>query len=50
MYPFRHFQRPHGLTDKASDFEPEDWGFESLVVDFSFFEKVNSDNAQQIKR
>ena len=21
---------PHGLTDKASDFESEDWGFESL--------------------
>ena len=22
--------RPHSLTDKASDFESEDWGFESL--------------------
>ena len=24
------FSGPHGLTDKASDVESEDWGFESL--------------------
>ena len=25
-----NIQRPHGLKDKASDFESQDWGFESL--------------------
>ena len=25
-----NLNRPHSLTDKASDFEAEDWGFESL--------------------
>ena len=27
---FETFQWPNGLTDKASDFESEDWRFQSL--------------------
>ena len=44
-----NIQRPPGLKDKASDFESEDWGFESLCGRLFIFEQVISDYAQQIK-